>query len=117
MYLAPNEEPPHRTVGHKSHILKVMFLCAVARPRYNAQGECIAQVLRAYDEFDPRKIEFGFLTLQCCLDEIIMCSNGGNQYKIPHMNKARLLREGTLPTRVTASQQAVLSAKAILGLD
>ena len=254
MYLAPNEEAPHRTVGHKSHILKVMFLCAVARPRYNAQGECtfdgkigmwpfvessiaqrasvnrpagtlewkpvsvdkdryrtfmiekvlpaiknkwpaghavgvartvviqqdgasshiaqddplfvaqatqnilwnislltqpaqspdtnlldlsffralqstqwdhgfasnieglIAQVLRAYDEFDPRKIEFGFLTLQCCLDEI-MCSNGSNQYKIPHMNKARLLREGTLPTRVTASQQAVLSAKAILGLD
>jgi hypothetical protein len=33
------------------------------------------------------------------------------------MNKARLVRDGRLPTRVTASQQAILSAKTILGLD
>ena len=33
MYLAPGEEPPYRSTGHKSHIGKVMFLCAVARPR------------------------------------------------------------------------------------
>jgi hypothetical protein len=31
-----NEAPPHtKTVQHKSHIMKVMFLCALARPRYN----------------------------------------------------------------------------------
>jgi len=28
-----DEEPPEREVGHKSHITKVMFLCAQARPR------------------------------------------------------------------------------------
>ena len=32
--LADDEENPHRTVKHKSHITKVMFLCAVARPRF-----------------------------------------------------------------------------------
>jgi hypothetical protein len=35
-YLTANEAPPRmKTVQHKSHIMKVMFLCALARPRYN----------------------------------------------------------------------------------
>ena len=40
MYLVPGEEPPNRSVRHKSHILKVMFLAALARPRFNEAGEC-----------------------------------------------------------------------------
>ena len=32
MYLVPGEEPPNRSTGHKSHIIMVMFLCAIARP-------------------------------------------------------------------------------------
>ena len=31
--VSDQEEPPHRYVKHKSHIEKVMFLCAQARPR------------------------------------------------------------------------------------
>ena len=31
--LAPGEQAPNRTVQHKSHITKVMFLSAIARPR------------------------------------------------------------------------------------
>jgi hypothetical protein len=35
-YLTTNEAPPPtKTVQHKSHITKVMFFCALARPRYN----------------------------------------------------------------------------------
>jgi hypothetical protein len=35
-YLTANRAPPPtKTVQHKSHIMKVMFLCALARPRYN----------------------------------------------------------------------------------
>ncbi|ETV71735.1 hypothetical protein, variant [Aphanomyces astaci] len=34
-YLAPGEEPPHRTAKSKRHIIKVMFLSAVARPRWD----------------------------------------------------------------------------------
>ena len=34
-YLADGERPPTRTTRHKSHIPKVMFLCAVARPRWD----------------------------------------------------------------------------------
>ena len=35
MYLTEDEEPPERFCKHKNHILKVMFICAVARPRYD----------------------------------------------------------------------------------
>ena len=34
------EDQPHRTCRHKSHILKVMFLAAVACPRFDANGNC-----------------------------------------------------------------------------
>lgn len=34
-YLAPDENTPHRTAKSKNFITKIMFLCAVARPRYN----------------------------------------------------------------------------------
>jgi hypothetical protein len=76
----------------------------------------IAQVIRAYDEFCPRKIDFAFLTLQKCLDEIL-ASKGSNTYSIPHMGKERLLRAGTLPLRVGASPHALSVAKQVLGLE
>ncbi|KAL7578224.1 hypothetical protein ACA910_012647 [Epithemia clementina (nom. ined.)] len=34
-YLADDEDLPTRSVKHKSHITKVQFLCAVARPRFD----------------------------------------------------------------------------------
>ncbi|XP_054805391.1 uncharacterized protein LOC129308333 [Prosopis cineraria] len=37
-YLAIGEEPPHRTCKNKNYVGKVMFLVAVARPRFDAQG-------------------------------------------------------------------------------
>lgn len=40
MYLAVGEPEPYRAVKHKSHIDKIMFIAAVARPRYNADGVC-----------------------------------------------------------------------------
>ena len=38
-YLLPDEEEPHRTTPNKNTIGKVMFVTAMARPRYNAHGE------------------------------------------------------------------------------
>jgi hypothetical protein len=38
--MAANETLPHRTVSHKSHIEKVMFLCAQARPRHDTAANC-----------------------------------------------------------------------------
>ena len=40
-YLGRGEIPPERFCKHKSHIEKIMFLVAVARPRFDAEGNCI----------------------------------------------------------------------------
>jgi hypothetical protein len=40
MWITPGKPTPKRRVKQKSHILKVMFLAAIARPSYNEQGEC-----------------------------------------------------------------------------
>jgi len=37
-YLAAGEEEPHRTCRSKNFICKVMFLCVVARSRFNSNG-------------------------------------------------------------------------------
>ena len=35
--IAADEEEPYRHVQHKSFLTKIMFLCAVARPRYDTR--------------------------------------------------------------------------------
>lgn len=42
-YISPDEKSMYRTVAHKSHIKKVMFLAAVARPRFGGDdgNECL----------------------------------------------------------------------------
>jgi hypothetical protein len=41
MYLSHIEEAPRRECKHKNHIQQIMFLSAMARPRYDAQGNCV----------------------------------------------------------------------------
>jgi hypothetical protein len=40
LYIASGKIVPQRRCQNKDHILKVMFLAAVACPRFNAQGKC-----------------------------------------------------------------------------
>jgi hypothetical protein len=39
-YMLPEEQDPYRTVQNKNSIDKVMFLAAVARPRFDNEGNC-----------------------------------------------------------------------------
>jgi hypothetical protein len=64
----------------------------------------IANVLKKFDEYNSTLIIRVFLTLQSCLIEV-MKARGGNKYKIPHMNKARLEALGTLPRRLSCDAQ------------
>ena len=72
----------------------------------NTIEELIVQVQRAYETFPPRSIDFAFLTLQCCIDDILAI-HGDNDYFIRHMGKEGLLRMGMLPTRIVASAPAL----------
>jgi hypothetical protein len=40
LYIAPGEVVPTPRVQNKEHMIKVMLLAAVARPRYDPEGEC-----------------------------------------------------------------------------
>lgn len=40
LYMHPDEDDPYRTVQNKNSIDKVMFLAAVARPRFDSDGNC-----------------------------------------------------------------------------
>ena len=51
---------------------------------------------KEYDEYNPSTLNRVFLTLQSCMIEV-MKINGGNRYKLPHMNKARLEALNILP--------------------
>ena len=67
----------------------------------------VSQVKKAYEQFEPRKIDKGFITLQLCMDEILKI-HGANDYKIPHIGKdALLLATGRLPNKIICSDRAL----------
>ncbi|RHZ32931.1 hypothetical protein DYB37_004356 [Aphanomyces astaci] len=94
VYGAIGEKIKQRACKSKHHLLKVMFLTAVARPRW----------------FDGKLgtwhfTEINFLTLQRCLQEVIL-NKGGNDYKIAHMRKDVLHARGKLPEMVSCDRDA-----------
>jgi hypothetical protein len=59
--------------------------------------DMISKVGQAFDDYELRKLENGWVTLASVLDEVLKC-DGNNDFKIPHMGKDRILREtGRLP--------------------
>lgn len=62
--------------------------------------ELISNVDEEYNEYNSNLVSRVFLTLQACFIEV-MKADGGNGYKIPHMNKDRLERLDMLPTSLT----------------
>ncbi len=72
----------------------------------NNLDELIMRVEQAYKTFEPRKLDFGFLTLQCCIDDVL-CIYDNNNYVIRHMGKEAMLHEGTLPVSIVPSGRAI----------
>ena len=59
-------------------------------------GDLIESVEDAFHIYPVDNLDKVFITLQSVLLEV-MNARGGNKYEIPHMNKDKMLREGTLP--------------------
>jgi len=72
----------------------------------NTVDGLIRQVLAAFQRFEPRKIDFGFLSLMQCMDNILKI-HGGNHYRMSHMGKEVLLRAGELPLRLSVSDESI----------
>mmetsp|Transcript_20119 Transcript_20119/g.43378 ORF Transcript_20119/g.43378 Transcript_20119/m.43378 type:complete len:361 (+) Transcript_20119:486-1568(+) len=69
----------------------------------NNNRELITCVEKALQDYPTHKLNRVFLTLKAVMNEIVD-SHGANEYKLPHMNKERLEREGTLPLTLECSE-------------
>ncbi|EAY91527.1 hypothetical protein OsI_13161 [Oryza sativa Indica Group] len=76
--------------------------------------ELIENVQKEYNDYDPKTLNRVFVTLQSCCIEV-MEANGGNKYKIPHMNKARLEALGILPKALRCDRQLYEKVIQLLG--
>uniref|UniRef100_H3GLK1 Transposase Tc1-like domain-containing protein n=1 Tax=Phytophthora ramorum TaxID=164328 RepID=H3GLK1_PHYRM len=96
-FIILHDEPePTRKLKKKRHIMKVMMLAAVARLRYNAAEELVSATTEAYWKLPEETLNNIFLSLQCAVESCIR-EQGENTYKLAHMEKAKLRREGRLP--------------------
>ncbi|XP_021719359.1 uncharacterized protein LOC110687035 [Chenopodium quinoa] len=69
--------------------------------------ELVDKVLECYNTFKPQVNIW--VTLQRCMIKILK-AQGGNKYKIPHMNKKKLENLGILPDQVQVRKEVVLDA-------
>ena len=85
------------------NVMDLAFFRAIQSLQQKTQSknkaELIENTLKAYEDYPEQKVENGFLTLMCCMN-MILENDGDNNYKIPHMNKAKLERDGTLPRSI-----------------
>ncbi|GMF51686.1 unnamed protein product [Phytophthora fragariaefolia] len=64
--------------------------------------ELVANAKVAFNELPPEALNAGFLTLQCVMDDCV-AADGDNTFKIRHMSKSKLAREGRLPLSIKCS--------------
>jgi hypothetical protein len=76
--------------------------------------DLIVAVEQEYQNYEVDKLTRSFLTLQSCMIEV-MKKGGGIGYKIPHMNKERLLAEGRMPTALSITDELLAQTLALIG--
>ncbi|KAH0641978.1 hypothetical protein KY290_033580 [Solanum tuberosum] len=85
------------------NLLDLGFFRAIQSLQYQKApsnvDELVEVVERSFDEMKVEQLNHVFLTLQSCMIEV-MKDNGGNNYKVPHLNKNRLEREDNLPLQL-----------------
>ncbi|VFQ79249.1 unnamed protein product [Cuscuta campestris] len=91
-------------------VMKEMLLNQAA-PR--SLADLVLAVTIAFEELSHDTLNRVFLTLQGVMGEVLQ-NKGGNQFKIPHMNKTKMAREGTLPQNLGVSPEVYHTAQVYL---
>lgn len=68
--------------------------------------ELVNAVKNSFERLSPTTLNNVFLSLQSCMVEILKV-RGQNSYKVPHMKKGTLIREGRLPVNLEVSMDLV----------
>ncbi|KAK1360341.1 hypothetical protein POM88_044815 [Heracleum sosnowskyi] len=94
------------TLPHDPRFIDIAIQSLQHKESPRTVDELVSAVEKAYEEFSPVKSNRVFLSLQLCMRES-MKDNGSNNYKIPHINKAGLERQGRLPCQIKCDQKLV----------
>ena len=88
------------------NVLDLGYFRAIQSLQHQVAPENIEQLVKAVEkslnDMSIESLSNVFLTLQLCMREVIKCY-GGNNYKIPHVGKKRLQREGVILTQFDIS--------------
>ncbi|WOH11073.1 hypothetical protein DCAR_0830552 [Daucus carota subsp. sativus] len=99
------------------NVLDHGFFSAIQSLRYKVCvrtiDELIDAVENAYETFSPVLSNNIFLTLQSCMLEI-MKTQGSNRYKLSHMKKNRLRRQGELPRQLKCDPKLIEDVRRML---
>jgi hypothetical protein len=95
------------------NVLDLGFFAAIQslqqREAARTIDELIAAVVKAFDEQSWQSLDNVFLSLQNVL-ECIMNNGGGNGFKLPHMGKEALRRQGALPESIECEIESIENA-------
>jgi hypothetical protein len=78
--------------------------------------ELIEAVHESFNALTADSLNDVFLSLQMCMEEIMRC-DGGNNYKLRHMSKAKLRREGRLPMTLMCDPSVLDKVRSIHATD
>lgn len=99
------------------NVLDLGFFRAIQSLQYQKAPKTIDELVdaveKSFEEMSSDNLNRVFLTLQSCMVEI-MKVNGGNNYKLPHMGKSHLIRNGILPSQLQCDRAIVENAQAHL---
>nr|GME01584.1 Transposase, Tc1-like protein [Ipomoea batatas]GME17943.1 Transposase, Tc1-like protein [Ipomoea batatas]GME18569.1 Transposase, Tc1-like protein [Ipomoea batatas] len=103
-------QPPN---SPNMNVLDLGFFRAIQSLQYQEAprnvDELVVATQKAFDDISIESLSNVFLTLQLCMVEV-MKRFGGNNYKIPHINKQKLEREGRLPTTISCDMEVLNEA-------
>ncbi|KAK8631061.1 hypothetical protein V6N13_079825 [Hibiscus sabdariffa] len=105
-----NFQPPN---SPDLNVLDLGYFRAIQSLQHQESPTTIDELVRAveksFSDLSPESLNNVFLTLQSCMIEI-MKVNGGNNYKLPHIGKQRMERNGELPIQFHCDQAIVQEA-------
>lgn len=99
------------------NVLDLGFFNAIQSLQHQSAPETIDELIQAVEEsfqkLEKEKLDNVFITMQKCFESAMMVG-GGNDYKIPHIKKTALRREGKLQAPLRCSPEAINVAQAHL---
>ncbi|TBU10546.1 hypothetical protein CWI38_1687p0010, partial [Hamiltosporidium tvaerminnensis] len=96
------------------NVLYLGFFSSIQSLQHEASPHTIDELINcvqdAFHQLEANTLDNVFTTLQACM-ESIMLADGGNGYKIPHISKGKLRREGRLLEKYVCSKESYVKAK------